>query len=1210
MIDSPRLLADLRKLLSRLEDDLRTRADEEAATGAHLKAEWKKARDAGRTALAYEAWREDPITQSGVAWILSCVFLRFLEDNGLLDERNRPARLLWGAAPELQRLAEDRYTHHIRTFPSHSDRDVLLALFREAGALPGAAPLFDPRHNPAFTLGLSADGARLLREFWQRRDEATGEIVHDFTDPAQATRFLGDLYQDLSESARQRYALLQTPEFVEEFLLDRTLTPALEEVGYEKVRLIDPACGSGHFLLGAFHRLVALWQKNAPGLPAAKAAQGALDSVFGVDLNPYAAAIARFRLLVAALKAAGLARLAEAPDFAVNVAVGDSLLHGPVPGRPSQDRQLFLVGEDPLGHLYETEDEGELRRILGQRYHVVVANPPYITVKDAGLNQLYRDRFSTCKGKYHLDVPFIERLLDLCEQPGPDGRGIPGWLATIVSNGFLKREYGVKIVEEFLPKWDLTHILDTSAVQIPGHGTPTVILFVRARSPRADTVRAVMAIRGDPAPPDDPAKGLVWAEILRLLSMTEALGKFVSVSDVERQRFSRHPWSLGGGGAAELKLHLDEAATTSLGDHAESVGFASINGEDDAFVAPPAVWKRRRVQAMSFVVGDLVRDWGIEVGELIAFPYDASVDGMPVLPPEKLERFIRFAWPLRTNLKSRLMFGKTQIEAGLEWFEFRHFGRDKLRSPLSVVFAFVEMRNHFVLDRGGKIFKQTAPVIKLAGSAAEGDHLEMLGLLNSCTGCFWLKQVCLGKHQGDGGAAHADPAYQRFEHDGSKLKKFPIPTSRSAALPVARFLDTLAQQHAAHLPAALITASLPAPTRASLDTARTAAAALRRRQIALQEELDWQVYSLYGLLEPGDDLTFASADSADALDPVPEVALGERAFEIVLARAMAAGEVETKWFERHGSTPITEIPARWPAAYRDLVERRIGLIASNPNIALIEKPEYKRRWALEPWDDMEERALRAWLLDRLEEPACWPVDASGAPSLQSAVQLCDRVRNDEEFLRVAELYAGRPDVDLEKLVADLALEEAVPYLAAFRYTDEGLRKRAVWERTWTLQRREDAGEKLDIPVPPKYAREDFRKSSYWSLRGKLDVPKERFVHVPAAERAADPSPVLGWAGWDHLQRARALAAYYLRMKTDEGWPPDRLVPLLAGLAELVPWLKQWHDDLDPATGERLGTWFAGFVADEARELGTTEEALGVWRPAAGAARGRRKRSGA
>ena len=74
--------------------------------------------------------------------------------------------------------------------------------------------------------------------------------------------------------------------------------------------------------------------------------------------------------------------------------------------------------------------------------------------------------------------------------------------------------------------------------------------------------------------------------------------------------------------------------------------------------------------------------------------------------------------------------------------------------------------------------------------------------------------------------------------------------------------------------------------------------------IALQEELDWQVYGSYGLLT---DAEVAASTVAD-LDAVPEVKLGERAFEIVLARKVAAGETETVWFERHGSTPITELP--------------------------------------------------------------------------------------------------------------------------------------------------------------------------------------------------------------------------------------------------------------------------------------------------------------
>ena len=61
--------------------------------------------------------------------------------------------------------------------------------------------------------------------------------------------------------------------------------------------------------------------------------------------------------------------------------------------------------------------------------------------------------------------------------------------------------------------------------------------------------------------------------------------------------------------------------------------------------------------------------------------------------------------------------------------------------PAIIAFAFVATHNHFVLDRGGKVFKQSAPVIKLPEGATEDDYLALLGVLNSSTACFWLKQV-------------------------------------------------------------------------------------------------------------------------------------------------------------------------------------------------------------------------------------------------------------------------------------------------------------------------------------------------------------------------------------------------------------------------------------------------------------------------------------
>ena len=63
--------------------------------------------------------------------------------------------------------------------------------------------------------------------------------------------------------------------------------------------------------------------------------------------------------------------------------------------------------------------------------------------------------------------------------------------------------------------------------------------------------------------------------------------------------------------------------------------------------------------------------------------------------------------------------------------------------------------------------------------------------------------------------------------------------------------------------------------------------------VSLQEELDWLVYRLYGLTQ---DTSLEWPD----LDSLPPIQKGERAFEIVMARKMQAGTLDTTWFKRHG----------------------------------------------------------------------------------------------------------------------------------------------------------------------------------------------------------------------------------------------------------------------------------------------------------------------
>jgi hypothetical protein len=271
---------------------------------------------------------------------------------------------------------------------------------------------------------------------------------------------------------------------------------------------------------------------------------------------------------------------------------------------------------------------------------------------------------------------------------------------------------------------------------------------------------------------------------------------------------------------------------------------------------------------------------------------------------------------------------------------------------------------------------------------------------------------------------------------------------------------------------------------------------------------------------------------------------------------------------------------------------RIRLIESDSNISLVERPETKRRWEEAAWDGQVRDGLSSWLLDRLENRRYWPESAQ----ITTVARLTAEARADEEFVSVARLYANRDDVDLADLVAELVRGESVPYLAAHRYTESGLRKHAEWLKTWERQRQEDAGEDVgSIPIPPKYGKPDFNGAG-WEHRGKLDVPKERFISYPGAERETDASMVVGWAGWDHLDRARALAAWYLQARRD-GRDAAHLTPLLAGLAELVPWLKQWYDapNADPAL-DRPGSQIAALVDTEMRSLGLTTPDLAAWRP--------------
>ena len=218
-LDSAALLAYAQPVLAELTKDLLERADASEAITAALKARHAEEKKNNLTADGYAVWRRHVVVQIAAGWLLSCVFVRTLEDRGLLDANRIAGVGAKGSQHTFFQLA-----------PYLTERDYLLATFRELEHFPATKALFDREHNLAWRLAPSAEASKKLLELFRTPNAETPAFRFGQAD----TRFLGDLYQDLSEEVRKRYALLQTPDFIESFILDRTLEPALEVSGWRR----------------------------------------------------------------------------------------------------------------------------------------------------------------------------------------------------------------------------------------------------------------------------------------------------------------------------------------------------------------------------------------------------------------------------------------------------------------------------------------------------------------------------------------------------------------------------------------------------------------------------------------------------------------------------------------------------------------------------------------------------------------------------------------------------------------------------------------------------------------------------------------------------------------------------------------------------------------------------------------------------------------
>lgn len=268
-----------------------------------------------------------------------------------------------------------------------------------------------------------------------------------------------------SKNLRKKEGIYYTPTYIVDYIVRNTLgelikNKNLEEL--EKVKVLDPACGSGSFLIKAFdilyERYKQLLKKELSGkdkdLKDTEIKLKILrNNLFGVDLDERAVEIARLNLL---LKAAD--KRFKLPTLENNIKCGNSLIDNPE-----------VAGNKAF------KWEQEFKQIIDKKgFDVVIGNPPYVRIQTLNKKEVecFNKTYKSATKNYDIYALFVEKGMSLLKEGGV--------LGFILPSKFFNADYGVGLRKVIGENKYLNQIVDFKDFQVfEGATTYTCLLFLK-----------------------------------------------------------------------------------------------------------------------------------------------------------------------------------------------------------------------------------------------------------------------------------------------------------------------------------------------------------------------------------------------------------------------------------------------------------------------------------------------------------------------------------------------------------------------------------------------------------------------------------------------------------------------------------------------------------------------------------------------------------
>jgi hypothetical protein len=540
---------------------------------------------------------------------------------------------------------------------------------------------------------------------------------------------------------RKAGGVYYTPSYIVDYIVQNTLgkllTPEIDKhislQDAAKLKVVDPACGSGSFLIVAYQFLLdwhrdryaespEKWTKGktatlyqAKGgewrLTTAEKKRILLNNIHGVDIDAAAVEVTKLSLLLKVLEGE-TGEIAQRdflkererilPDLANNIKCGNSLIGPDFYDQPEMD----LLEEEARYRVNVFDWKIGFPEVFKQGgFDCVVGNPPYVRIQNLPPLEAYylSNAFvSSSVGNCDLYVSFVEKAHNLLRNGGLCG--------FIVPNKFFRTDYGVGLRRLLANAKSLKKIVDFGAEQVFAATTYTCIVII--------------------------AKALQSRMKFGTCGASERALQDVTLREIPLDEFSSETWTFQTNTERDLNEKLVQKSVRLL-DLPAGMGRGSSTGDDNVFIIEDgAVEIEPEALRDPLFATDFGRYDFRPTGKWkVIFPYQID-DGYRLLAEDDL----RTRWPLTYRYLKSHEAALRKRKQFKEWYSYSAPRNLEVHERAHIVVPLLANRGLFSMipkDQNGRLCPMASGGFTI--TVGEGVYVNpkfVLGLLNSQL-LFW-----------------------------------------------------------------------------------------------------------------------------------------------------------------------------------------------------------------------------------------------------------------------------------------------------------------------------------------------------------------------------------------------------------------------------------------------------------------------------------------